>query len=399
MLELLLMKKVLFGNGSHAELPMILKAKEAGYYVITTGADPEGLGHPYADEYVYGDFSDKDFVLKLASEKEVDGLVSGCNDFSYIATAYAAEKIGLKGHNSYEKSMIIHQKDRFRKMCKEIGIIAPQVEEVYDIQEIKELCEKVAFPVLVKPVDLTGGKGVKVCNTVEEVKEAAIEAFKLTRQDHIIVEEYIYGSNHGASFILKDHKVLYGIFDDEQYGLNKYLVLGACSPSKDVDDRAKKQLISDVEKISKHLNLVDGLFHTQFILDKNSFPVIIDPCLRAPGDLYVLLSKYVTGVDYPEEIFNSEIGKDIINDYEVEDNIVARECIMADRTGVVDHVEISETVKKHIVYEMIWAKKGDIVDNILKYKAGILIMKFDSVEEMHYVLDNYSSLVKIVFEE
>lgn len=393
------MKKVLFGNGSHAELPMIQKAKEAGYYVITTGADPEGLGHPYADEYVYGDFSDKEFVYNLAKEKKIDGLVSGCNDFSYIATAYAAEKLGLKGHNSYENAMIVHQKDRFRKMCRDIGIIAPQIEEVYDPEEIDEIFEKVSFPVLVKPVDLTGGKGVKVCNSVEEVKNAAAEAFKLTRQDHIIIEEYIYGSNHGASFILKNHKVLCGIFDDEQYGLNKYLVLGACSPSRDVDEKTKKQLIKDVEKISEHLDLVDGLFHTQFILDKNNFPVIIDPCLRAPGDLYVLLSKYVTGVDYPEEILKSELGKEINDGYVVEDNIVARECIMADRTGIVDHIEITDEVRKHIFHEMIWAKKGDVVDNIMKYKAGILIMKFDTVEEMHYVLDNYSSLVKIVFEE
>ena len=393
------MQKVLFGSGSHAELPMILEAKEAGYYVITTGTASEGIGHRFADEYVCGDFSDKEFVLNLAREKKVDALVSGCNDFSYIATAYAGEKLGLKGHDSYETSLIIHQKDRFRKMCTSLGIRQPFVFECRGLDHIDEVLPQLRYPVLVKPVDLTGGKGVKVCNNGEEVKTAAVEAFRLTRQDHIIVEEFIFGSNHGASFLLKDRKVKYSIFDDEQYGINKYLVLGASSPSKDMTQGAKKQLIHDVNLIADHLKLVDGLFHCQFILNDKDEPIIIDPCRRAPGDLYVLLAKYTTGVNYPKEIFHGETGQPVDDSYVMENNIIARECIMTDRTGVIDHIEIDEKVKKRIIHEMIWAKPGDVVEDIMKYKAGILIMKFDTMEEMNDVLENYFSLVKIVFKE
>ena len=237
------MRKVLFGSGSHAELPMIQEAKKAGWYVITTGTNKDGIGHGFADEYVYGDFSDKDFILNLAKEKQVDAIVSGCNDFSYIATAYACEKLGLKGHDSYETSKIIHHKDEFRKMTRKLGIRTPLVFECKDIDDLSEILKDIKYPVLVKPVDLTGGKGVKVCGSFEEIIAAAVEAFRLTREDHIIIEEYVFGTNHGASFILKDQHVIYGIFDDEQYGLNKYLVLGACSPSADTKEETKKQLI------------------------------------------------------------------------------------------------------------------------------------------------------------
>lgn len=393
------MERVLFGNGSHAELPMILEAKKAGYYVITTGTVKDAIGHQYADEYVYGDFSDKDFIVRLAKEKNVDHLVSGCNDFSYTATAYAGEVLGIKGHDSYENSMIIHQKDRFRKMTRSLGIRTPFVFECYDLESLDSILDGIRYPVLVKPVDLTGGKGVKVCNSDEEVKRYAVDAFKLTRQDHIIIEEFIFGSNHGASFLLKDQKVIYGIFDDEQYGLNKYLVLGASSPPREMKEESKKQLIDDVNKIAKHLDLVDGLFHCQFILTDEDEAIIIDPCRRAPGDLYVLLAKYTTGVNYPKEIFNAEIGIGVDDSYAVENNIIARECIMTDRTGVIDSIYIDDYVRKHIIHEMIWGKKGDAVEDIMKYKAGILIMKFDEMDEMKYVLDNYSSLVRIEFKE
>ena len=378
---------------------MILEAKKAGYYVITTGTMKDAIGHQYADEYVYGDFSDKDFIVKLTKEKKVDHLVSGCNDFSYTATAYAGEVLGIKGHDSYENSMIIHQKDRFRKMTRSLNIRTPFVFECYEPDSLDSILNGIRYPVLVKPVDLTGGKGVKVCNNDEEVKRYAVDAFKLTRQDHIIIEEFIFGSNHGASFLLKDQKVIYGIFDDEQYGLNKYLVLGASSPSRDMKEESKKQLIDDVNKIAKHLDLVDGLFHCQFILTDEDEAIIIDPCRRAPGDLYVLLAKYTTGVNYPKEIFNAEIGKGVDDSYIVENNIIARECIMTERTGVIDSIHIDDFVRKHIVHEMIWGKKGDVVEDIMKYKAGILIMKFDDMDQMKYVLENYSSLVRIEFKE
>lgn len=393
------MKKILFGSGSHAELPMILAAKKLGYYIITTGNNPEGLGHPYANEYIPGDFSDPEFIYNLAKEQNVEGIVSACNDFSYISTAYACEKLGLKGHDSYEISKTIHHKDEFRRMTRSIGIKTPLVEECFSMDDVRKSLYKLRYPVLVKPVDLTGGKGVKVCANDEEVLAAAPLAFELTRQDHIIIEEFITGSNHGASFILKNNEVIYSIFDDEQYGLNKYLVLGACSPSRDVDDDAKKYLINDVNKIVKHLNLTDGLFHCQFILNDNDEPIIIDPCRRAPGDLYVLLSKFVTGVDYPLEILKGELGLEIDDTYKVENNIVARECIMSDKAGVIDSIHIDESVRKHIIHEMIWAKENDVIEDIMKYKAGIIIMKFDDTESMHYVLDNYTKLVNIRLKE
>ena len=393
------MKTVLFGNGSHAEIPMIKEAKRLGWHVISTGTDRNGLGHKLTDEYVYGDFSDKNFIYELAKEKKADAIVSACNDFSYIATAYACEKLGLKGHDSYETAKTIHHKDKFRKLTKQLGIKTPEVHECFNIDELSSILDNVSFPVMVKPVDLTGGKGVKICSDRNETIEAAKKAFDLSREDHIIVEEFISGSNHGSSFLIKNGKVIYGIFDDEQYGRNKYLVLGASSPSKTTDDSAKKQLIKDIEKIACHLKLVDGLFHAQYIIDKDNYPVIIDPCRRAPGDLYVLLAKYATGVDYPREIFACETGEQLNTDYVVEDNYIARECIMSERTGAIESINIDGSLKQFIIDKMIWANNGDQIEDIMKYKAGIIIMKFDDRETMDFVLDNYSSLVNITVKE
>lgn len=393
------MKKILFTGGSHAELPMIEEAKKANWYVITTGTNKDGLGHKLADEYIYGDFSDKEFVYNLAKEKKVDAIFSGCNDFAYISTAYACDKLNIKGHDSYEVAKIIHHKDSFRELTNSLNIRTPKNYQCFNINELNKILDEIGCPIVVKPVDLTGGKGVKICNSKEEAITAFNNAMKATRENHVVIEEYIVGTNHGASFLLKDQKVIYKVFDNEQYYLNKYLVAGASMPG-DISNDAKNVLISDVEKIAEKLNLVDGLFHFQFILeDKSGYPIIIDPCRRSPGDLYVLLAKYASGVDYPKEILNAETNNSINTNYIQKNNNVARECLMASKKGIVKSINISDIVKEHTIYEMIWGNKGDVVEDELKYKVGIILTKFDTADEMNKVANNWYNYVGIETED
>ena len=393
------MKKILFTGGSHAELPMIEEAKKANWYVITTGTNKEGLGHKLADEYIYGDFSDKEFVYNLAKEKKVDAIFSGCNDFAYISTSYACDKLNIKGHDSYEIAKIIHHKDSFRKLTDSLNIRTPKNYQCFNIDELNGILDNIGCPIVVKPVDLTGGKGVKICFSKEEAMTAFNSAMKATRENHVVIEEFIVGTNHGASFLLKNQKVIYKVFDNEQYYLNKYLVSGASMPG-DVCDKAKKILIEDVENIAKKLNLVDGLFHCQFIIENTSgYPIIIDPCRRSPGDLYVLLAKYSSGVNYPKEILSAETNNSINTSYIQKNNNIARECLMANRKGIVKSINISNKVKEHAIYEMIWGKKDDVIDDELKYKAGILITSFDSIDEMNEVVNNWYNYIEIEMDE
>lgn len=391
--------KVLFTGGSHAEIPMIEEAKKSGFYVLTLGSNRDGLGHKLADKYIYGDFSDKEFVYHTAKENDVDAIISGCNDFAYISTAYACEKLGLKGHDSYEIAKLIHHKDSFREMTRKLGIKTPKNYRCFNEEELRQIIEEISFPIIVKPIDLTGGKGVKTCFSKEEALNAFNEALNKTREDHVIIEEYILGSNHGASFILKDQKVLYKVFDNEQYYKNKYLVSGASMPGN-VSKEAKEQLVKDIEKIANHLELVDGLFHFQFIVEeKTGYPIIIDPCRRSPGDLYVLLAKYASRVDYPKEILNAEMGIEINENYNIESNNVIRECIMSDRKGVVKAIDIDNYIENHTLYKMIWGKEKDVIDDELKYKAGIIISSFEDNSEMNEIANNWYNYVRIEMDE
>ena len=181
-------KKLLLLGGSHAEIPLIKAAKELGWYVITTGNNRDGLGHPYADKTVFADFSNKEAMLELARTEGVQAVCSGCNDFALLSTVYVCEKLGIPGHDSYATSLEIHHKDKYRALATRLGIPTPRAITVKvtgsefaanqgevtskDCADFETAIAQLTFPIIVKPVDLTGGKGVHRASTIDEAREA-----------------------------------------------------------------------------------------------------------------------------------------------------------------------------------------------------------------------------------
>lgn len=392
--------KLLLLGGSHAEIPLIKAAQELGWFVITTGNNRDGLGHPYADKTVFADFSNKEAMLELAKAEGVTAVCSGCNDFALLSTVYVCEQLGLPGHDSYATSIEIHHKDKYRALAARLGIPTPQAKVVHNEQEFENAIAALTFPIIVKPVDLTGGKGIHRATNVEEARAAYKDATSRTRQDHIVVEEFIEGTNHGFSAMLVKGKVAFAFADNEQYFINKYLVSGANTPSTTPDSGLAK-LRDYSERIARELNLVDGILHIQYIEKNDGTPFIIEICRRPPGDLYIKFVKYATGIDYPKFIVMAETGEDIssIADAPTQ-GFWLRHCVMAgnniENNSIVRDVTFAPEIQGNIVEKFLWYKPGEVVTDKLIYKAGIVFFHFDTLSEMQDKTKRMTELVKII---
>lgn len=403
-------KKMLLLGGGHAEIPLIQAAQSLGWYVITTGNDRKGLGHPYADKNVFVNYSDKDAMLELAKNEGVQAVCSGCNDFALLSTVYVCEKLGLPGHDSYTTSLETHHKDKYRALATRLGIPTPRAFVVRSVADFEAATTQLTFPIIVKPVDLTGGKGIHRAATADEARVAYKDACSRTRQDHIVVEEFVQGSNHGFSAMLVKGKVAFAFSDNEQYYINKYMVSGANSPSTS-SGKTLAMLRKYSERIAQELHLVDGILHIQYIEKPDGTPIIIEICRRPPGDLYIKFVKYATSIDYPKFIVMAETGEDIsgIADMPTQ-GFWLRHCIMADcqsgeRTasgdiceGIVRDVTFASEIQGNIVEKFLWYKPGEIITDKLTYKAGIVFFKFDTLAEMQDKTARMPSLAQIVTE-
>lgn len=387
--------KLLIAGGGHSDIPLIKAAKRLGYYVITSGNKKEDLGHKHSDEYYPADFSDKEAILKCAKELKINAICSSCNDFSALSVAYTAEKLGLAGHDSFETSELIHHKDRYRKFAIENNIPSPLAMGFDNLDDALKQSNKLKFPSIVKPVDLTGGKGIKVVKTKLELRNALENAFQISKAKRVVVEEFIEGTRHGFSAFLYKGKITFYFSDNEHYYLNPYLVSAASSPSN-VSTKIENELIENSERIAKLLNLKDGIFHIQFIVKENK-PYIIEICRRAPGDLYIKLVEYVTGVDYASWIVKASAGIDCGDLQQVSPKgFYTRHCIMSSQKGALDSISYDSSIKKNIIDDFLWWEKGDLITDINTYKSGIVFLKFDSKEEMLNKTENMQDLIKVI---
>lgn len=374
-------KRLLIAGGGYADIPLILAAKKLGFYVITSGNRPEDMGHHYSHECRLEDFSDKEAMLKLAQNLGIDAICAACNDFSALSAAYVAEKLQLPGHDPYEVSLMLHHKDQYRKFARTHAISSPRAEGFEAIQDALDHLYQFRLPIMVKPVDLTGGKGISKISNIDTAQEKLENAFQISRAKRVVVEEFIEGSRHGLSTFIRDGRVVFYFYDDEYYYLNPYLVAAASAPGQ-VPREAIAILCQTTEKIASLLNLKTGIFHIQYILKQNE-PIIIEICRRAPGDLYIQLVQYATGVDYPSFIVRSSAGMNCDNLVQREpERHITRHCVMPSQNGRIKGVTIDPLVQENIIDKLMWWQPGDEVQNFMVHKLGIMFFQFSSIEEM-----------------
>jgi len=389
---------VLVLNGSHAEIPLIKAAQRLGFRVITTGASPSGLGHAYADQYIPADFADARSVEAIARRHEVVGVVSACNDFAAVTASRVGADLCLSGHDDPETTRIIHHKDQLRDLMSSLGLRSILSTRASRQTRIEHVIDVLELPVIVKPVDLTGGKGMRICESPESVVEAISYALDQSRQSHVLVEQYLTGSHHGFTCFVQSGRVVWWFADDEQYFINPFLVAGTSTPSS-LDADAIDDLVTSVEAIAIALAIVDGLVHVQCILTSDG-PAILEICRRCPGDLYPEFVQLSTGYDYSANIVRSEIGMPLeLPSLEGHASPTARHCAMSRANGVFRGVAIAPSLRSRVTDEWRLVEPGSRIDDFLTQKQRIVLMQFSTRKELDEHLTIRDSTIEVLVEE
>ena len=394
-------KKILFLGATAQQIPPIEYALEQGHYVITCDYLPENPGHKLAHEWHNISTTDKKAVLSLAQTLNIDGIVAYASDPAAPTQAYVAEKMGLVG-NSYECALMLARKDLFRVFLAQNGFLVPQSAAFYKIDKAKVWLTRIDPPVIVKPVDSSGSKGVTKVTEFSQFEEAFNHALQFSHEKKVIVEEFFLKDGYqvdGDGFIVDGKLVIFeGGNQHNDHGCHSFVPSGISFPSI-LSEQKKELACSTVQRCLNLLGFKNGAinFEYQFDKDGNFFLIEIGP--RNGGNLIPEVIKYTTGIDLIKYTVDSALGFDCstlmkqpIKGY------YSSYLLHAQEDGVVKEIWYSEDIKKNIIQETTYIKKGDGVKkfNGSNQTLGTMIMKFDSQEEMLEKMDNMERYLKVI---
>ena len=145
------LKKLMLLGGIRYLLPVIEAAHEQGYYVITADYLPDNIAHRYSDEYVNVSIIDKEAVLKVAREKEIDGILSFGVDPGVVSASYVQTQMGIPSFGPFESVEILQNKDKFRTFLSENGFNVPWAFGFSSLEDALADTDKFSYPLIVKP--------------------------------------------------------------------------------------------------------------------------------------------------------------------------------------------------------------------------------------------------------
>lgn len=402
-------KKLMLLGGIRYLVPAIEAAHKHGYHVITVDYLPNNIAHKYSDEY--HDVSilakDKEKVLSLATEIGIDGILSYAVDPGVVAAAYVAEQMHLPFTCSYEAACIMQDKARFRQFLTEHGFNVPNAKGYTDAGDALKDVDFFNWPVIVKPVDSAGSKGVTRVDNPNDLEAATVHALEESHNGHFIVEDFLelQGYQSSADCFSVNRELVYADYSDQLFDKdaeNPYTPSIEIWPSS-MPKEHQNYLTSEIQRLLKLLNCGTGLYNIESRVCKNGKPYIMEVSPRAGGNRIAELQRIGTGIDLIEAEVCKAVGDDIkpitMPHY---DGYYVNYIVHSNQDGIFEEAIIDDEFKKlHVTEAEIRVKKGDHVETFkgANNAIGTLFLRFDSRKQMEAALANQQDWLKIVVRQ
>jgi biotin carboxylase len=403
-LNILKQKKLLLLGGLRYLLPVIEAAHKLGCFVITCDYLPDNIAHKFSDKYINASIIEKEEILKIAKENKIDGIMSFAVDPGVLTASYVAEKLGLPGC-PYESVQILQNKVRFRQFLTDNGFNVPKARGYSSTNEALLDFTSFNFPVIVKPVDAAGSKGVTKVESIEQLKPALDEAMRFSlKAKEIIVEDYIeskgFASDTDSFSINSDLQFV--SFNNQFFDAkakNPYTPAAYSWPAL-MDQRHQKELASELKRLVRLLKLGTSIYNIEVRVGKDDKPYIMEVSPRGGGNRLSEMLRHASGTDLISLAVRSAIGEPIEElQMPVYNGYWAEIILHAEKDGVFDSLFIDPYLKKNNIIEIdLWVTEGEKVNsfNSATDAIGTLVLRFDSEEEIKQAMIKRDELVKVI---
>lgn len=382
------MKKILFLGGAAHQVPALQYAKAQGYYTILCDYLVDNLGKFYADEFHNVSTMDQEAILEIAVQESIDGIIAYASDSALATAAYVAEKMNLPSY-SPETVSVLSNKKLFREFLTNNGFNAPKSKSFTTIQGAEKELRNFNFPLIVKPVDSGGSRGITSINHISELEQAFEDALAMSTKRMVIVEEFIEMSTAytvGGDVIVLDGEIKYfGILNGHRdVENNRCIPLGNSYPTF-LDDGKSQLARAEIQKVIDILGIEFGALNIDIVFDTNEQPYIIEINARNGANMVSELLEKATNVNLVGLSVEMAMNN-VKHDFPelATETFYATYYLRTYQKGRLECIGFDREIKKNIIKKVMYKSCGDEVEPFdgLDKIIGILLLKFKDLDEL-----------------
>ena len=401
-------KMLLLLGGSRYLLPVIETAHRLGCRVITCDYLPDNIAHKYADEYCNISVVDKDAVLQMAQEKHIDGIMSFACDPGVVTAAYVAEKMGLPFQGSYEAVSILQDKGKFRKFLADNGFNVPNAKRYTDRYAPFNDIDYFNWPVIVKPTDSAGSKGVMRVDTPDELADAIDIAVKGSRCGAFIIEDFLTfeGYHSSADIFTVDGKLRFVTYSDQLFdpeAENCYTPARIIWPTT-MAPKYQRYLTAQTQRLIELLGMRSGIYNVETCVGSDGKPYLMEVSPRGGGCKIAEIQQLAMGPALIENEVRSALGMPLLPFTAHEPDGHWCEMVIHARTGQAGtyralHIA-PEVEQKHVKVVDLSVRPGDAVMPFTGANAAVgdMFLHFTTRAELDRVTGQVPQWLEIELE-
>lgn len=294
-------------GASYLQLPLVKRAKQMGLHTICFAWAEGAVCKDEADEFYQISIVEKEQILSVCREKQIEGICTIASDLAAPTVAYVAEQLGLVG-NSYEVAMRANNKYLMRQAFSAAGITCPAFRKITSYEQLDS--GVLRFPVIIKPTDRSGSLGITKVERHEDLQNAVETALNCSFKHEAIVEEFIEGREISVEFI-SYHGVHYPlqITDKVTTGAPHFVELEHHQPA-DFTKEQYAQIYDLTKRVLDALGVTNGASHSEYKITKEGRIYVMEIGARMGGDFIGSdLVQLSTGYDFLKGVIDVALGR------------------------------------------------------------------------------------------
>lgn len=308
------MKKAIVLGGTHDHVRLIQILRERGFFVVLVDYLSKPIASSYVDDHIQESALDIKAVLDLAKKLKPELVITACIDQALPTMAYVCEELNLPCYVDFQTALRLTNKVYMKEVFLKNSVLTSKF-VVFD-QFRTNFDTGLRFPLVVKPADANGSKGVLRVDRKEALEQSIQTAYSYTRSGYVVVEEFLDGIELSVDVVVKNFEpsiIMVTKNIKMRENKNVFTILENSFPGTDNLSLETEKNLSDIaRKIACAYGLKNGPLLIQVIASQNNRNIYtIETSARLGGGSKHHLLKAVTGFDFLEwftNLFFSEIG-------------------------------------------------------------------------------------------